>query len=97
MEIFHDVIEKSWEIRQLDAGWSDNRPLKQSQKIWLDAKFAESREQDDQWLADVMADFVRWLMLAYKKTLGEDKAISFGKPEFLHYLQMLSDFHEDLR
>ncbi len=97
VEIFHEVIEKSWAIRQLEAGWSDNSPLKQSQKIWLDAKFAESRELEDEWLADVMADFVRWLVFAYKKTLGEDRAIALGKPEFLHYLQVLSDFQEDLR
>jgi len=65
------VIEKSWTLRQLDAGWSEKTSLKQYQKTWLDSAYKAQREADDAWLNEVINEFARWIIFAYEKSIGQ--------------------------
>ncbi|MDD5266838.1 MAG: type I-F CRISPR-associated protein Csy1 [Methylococcales bacterium] len=91
------VTEKLWQLRQLEAGWSENTQLPTAQKIWLDAHYSEQRESDDGWLNEVIGDFARWFVFSYTKTIGKDQAISLGDIELAHFKQLLADYQEDLR
>jgi len=64
------VIEKSWTLRQLDAGWSEKTSLKQYQKTWLDSAYQVEREADEIWVNDVINEFSRWIIFAYEKSIG---------------------------
>jgi len=64
------VIEKSWTLRQLDAGWSEKTSLKPYQRIWLDSAYQMQRDADDTWLIDVINALARWIIFAYEKSLG---------------------------
>jgi len=68
--IITQVIERSWLLRQLDAGWSEKTALKQYQKIWLDSAYQEQRENDETWLNEVMNELSRWIIFAYEKSIG---------------------------
>jgi CRISPR-associated protein Csy1 len=91
------VMEKLWQLRQLKAGWSDKTALAQQQKIWLDARYSEQRETDDDWLNKILSDFARWIRFAYRKAIGEAQAIPLGDIELAHFKQLLTDYQEDLR
>lgn len=91
------VTEKLWQLRQLDAGWSANTALEQHQKIWLDNINAEQREAEDDWLNKVVADFARWIVYAYIKIIGKEKAIPLGDDELRHIKQLIAAYQEDLR
>ncbi|MDI1293271.1 MAG: type I-F CRISPR-associated protein Csy1 [Methylobacter sp.] len=91
------IIEKLWQLRQLDTGWSANTALEQHQKIWLDNTNAEQREAEDDWLNKVVADFARWIVYAYIKIIGKEKAILLGDDELNHIKQLIAAYQEDLR
>ena len=66
--IFERVIEKAWQIRQTEAGWSQkegyqNLPLEQ--KIWLDNFYQAERETDDEWLPKIKEKISRWFLSVY--------------------------------
>ena len=91
------VTEKLWQLRNLEAGWSDNTQLSTAQKIWLDEAYNEQREAEDDWLDEIIADFARWLLFAYIKNIGKEKTIPLGDDELRHIKQLLAVYQEDLR
>lgn len=69
--IFERVIEKSWQVRQTEVGWSQkegyqNLPLEQ--KIWLDNFYHDIREQDEDWLEKIKVTLSRWFLSVYVKS-----------------------------
>ncbi len=95
--IAKQVMEKVKRFRELEADWSEKTSLPQAQKIWLDAAFTEQRENESEWLDDVMSSFVRWFRIAYEKSVGKDKAIFMGDVELAHIKALITDMAEDLR
>lgn len=98
-QIFFLLIDRSWEVRYLPAGWSDSshyQALPHSQKIWLDQQYQEQREQDQAWLEDVKLSATRWFVTTYKKLLG-DRARPLTDIEFLNIRDLLDECEGGLR
>ncbi len=70
--VIDKVIERSWQLRQLDTGWSEKTHLPTYQKIWLDNAFLEERENTDDWLNLVIKELAHWFLDGYKKVIGKD-------------------------
>ena len=66
------MIETSWEFRKLEANWTKTTTLKQHQKIWLDTAYQQQREEDEAWLNELISEFARWFINAYKKNTGKE-------------------------
>jgi len=97
LQIVEQVMEKVWAIRERSGGWSETSALPPAQKIWLDAAHSEKRDSEDDWLDDIIVAVVSWLAIAYKKTVGEQKAIPIGDPESRAFRQLLDEHREILR
>jgi CRISPR-associated protein Csy1 len=97
LQIVEQLMEKVWAIRELPGGWSETSTLPPVQKLWLDAANAQRRDSEDEWLDEIIAAVVSWLGIAYKKTVGEQKAIPIGDPESREFRQLLTENREILR
>ena len=67
--IIDQVLQRVFSIRAYGVGWSEAehyQDLPKYQRIWLDDAHLEQREQQDDWLDDVVADFARWLLDTYE-------------------------------
>ena len=63
------VLQQAFRIRASGIGWSDKehyQVLPLAQRIWLDDKFIEQREQDEAWVEEIAGDFARWIINAYE-------------------------------
>jgi CRISPR-associated protein Csy1 len=92
--IIYQVADKLWQIRYLDAGWSSSdryQNLPQSQKIWLDQTYQDTRQQQTDWQDEIKKDLARWLSNSYKKSQG-DKALSIDADEYTpHFVRLIED------
>lgn len=68
--IIDRVLRRVFMIRvNGELGWSDTehyQSLKPAQRIWLDDAYAEQRQNQDDWLDDVVGDFARWILDSYE-------------------------------
>lgn len=67
--IIDSVLQQVFKIRTSGIGWSDKehyQVLPLAQRIWLDDKFIEQREQDEAWVEEIAGDFARWIINAYE-------------------------------
>jgi len=97
--IFFAVIDRSWEIRYLEAGWSDSdryTRLPKSQKLWLDQRYRHSEEKDEQWLEGIQDGLIRWFIQAYQNQLN-DKAYQLADYEFIELKKWLEECGEGLK
>jgi CRISPR-associated protein Csy1 len=97
LQIVEPLMEKVWAIRELPGGWSETSALPPAQRIWLDAANAQRRDSEDEWLDEIIVAVVSWLGIAYKKAVGEQKAIPLGDPESRAFRQLLTEHREVLR
>ncbi|MDO4204173.1 MAG: type I-F CRISPR-associated protein Csy1 [Selenomonadaceae bacterium] len=87
-ELTADIIDKVMQfvyaLRECEKDWSDreHNHLPRSQKIWLDKKYEEQRNQDDSWIEEVSTDFARWFFRTYEK-LHKDDHVKMGQEEML--------------
>lgn len=96
--IINQVIEQSWIIRQLEAGWSEteaHKSLPDYQKIWLDNARAADRETDDDWLEKVIAALGRWFIFAYEKNTRQ-KAPTLRDTELRHIKGIIEENKDGL-
>jgi CRISPR-associated protein Csy1 len=70
--VIDKVIERSWQFRQLDAGWSEKTSLPMYQRIWLDDAFLDEREKTYDWLNRVIKELSHWFIDGYRKVIGKD-------------------------
>jgi len=97
--IILQVVERLWMIRQLEPGWSESETytgLPTWQKHWLDQKYTDERENDDDWLDKVTDDLARWFLVSYGKIHG-DKAKKAGADELPHIKHIIIENKEGLR
>jgi CRISPR-associated protein Csy1 len=90
--VIDEIIERSWQIRQLDAGWSEKTNLPMYQKIWLDNAFLEERENSDDWLNRVIKELSHWFFDSYKKVV---KDAEFLGDEDLRHIRTLIEENQD--
>jgi len=98
--IINQVSDRLWMIRHIEPGWSDAenyQQLPEYQKIWLDQKYAETRETSTtDWLDAVKTGLARWFLNTYVKIMG-DKAIALGGDEIPHIKAMIDQCEEAVR
>ncbi|MEN9756197.1 MAG: type CRISPR-associated protein Csy1 [Pseudomonadota bacterium] len=69
------MVGRIWQLRQLEAGWSEKTQLPHYQKVWLDSLFTKERTKDESWLSLIVQDFVLWFVEGYKKTMGKEAKV----------------------
>ena len=70
------VLQQAFKIRASGIGWSDKehyQGLPLAQRIWLDDKFIEQRDQDQAWVEQIAGDFARWIINAYEHLCKESR------------------------
>lgn len=90
--VIDEIIERSWQIRQLDAGWSEKTNLPIYQKIWLDNAFLEERENSDDWLNRVIKELAHWFFDAYKKVIQDPELLG---DEDLRHIRTIVEENQD--
>jgi len=99
INLIHEVIDKSWDVRYLPAGWSDSeryKGLPKAQKYWLDQQYKEERQSDDAWLDKIKKELSRWFLNTYEKVL-EGQALRLSDYEFIELKQWLDDCEGGLK
>ena len=77
--IVDHVMLSVYKLREEEHGWSEQyRELPLAQKIWLDEFFADVREQQKEWHAEVSLSFARWLMHSYEKIMKDERILLGG-------------------
>ena len=97
--IYFELIDRSWQIRYLKAGWSDSdryQSLPKHQKYWLDQQYREQRMENTEWLDDIKESFVRWFISAYEKALDK-QAVKLTDYEFIELKHWLDEIEEGLK
>ena len=87
------VLQQVFKIRASGIGWSDKehyQGLPLAQRIWLDDKFIEQREQDQAWVEQIAGDFARWIINAYE-FLCKDNFILLGDDELRELVNLTEE------
>lgn len=101
-QIIFQIIDDSWKVRYLEAGWSlsDNyQRLPKIQKLWLDQKYREQRENDTEnveWLVDIKASIARWIINTYEEFYKDEKG-NYVDSEFRTLTKLMDDYEASLR
>lgn len=90
--VIDEIIERSWQLRQLDAGWSEKTNLPMYQKIWLDNVFLEERENSDDWLNRVIKELAHWFFDSYKKVIKDAELLG---DEDLRHIRTIVEENQD--
>lgn len=98
LDIFNEIIQKVWQIRSVEQGWSlrdrfDRLP--KPQKAVLDEHWQAERNDNDQYVELFLKDMARWIVLAYKKVLGT-QALSLNDDELRHVYMLIDKQKEAL-
>lgn len=98
-DILYQAIQKAWEIRYLDAGWSQSERyhnLPYYQKLWLDQYYRDSEDRQDHalWLDKVKDELAWWFQTSYKKQIGKEQHVELTDQE-LKYLRGFVDECEE--
>ncbi len=97
--IFFELIDRSWQVRYLEPGWSDSdryQSLPKSQKLWLDQQYREAEQKDETWLDNIEESVVRWFINAYEKMIGK-QALTLSDYEFIELKKWLQSCGEGLK
>lgn len=97
--IISQVIERMWTVRQFEQGWSEGElftNLPTYQKQWLDSKYAEEREENDEILEKITKDLARWFLVSYAKVI-RNKAKKVGAEHLARLEQIIDENKEGLR
>lgn len=92
--VIDEIIDRSWQIRQLDAGWSEKTNLPIYQKIWLDNAFLEERENSDDWLNRVIKELAHWFFDSYKKVIKDSELL--GDEDLRHIRTVIEENQDGL-
>ena len=95
------VVRLVKEMRGLGPGWSDSdtyRALPVWQKIWLDSRYAEIREdktENQEYLSNAQSYFAGWFIGSYKQSINSSKLL--GDADIDHIEKVLKSEQELLK
>lgn len=98
-QIIFQIIDDSWKVRYLEAGWSlsDNyQQLPKVQKLWLDQEYREQRQNDTEWLVEIKASIARWIINTYEKFYKDEKG-NYADSEFRTLIDLIDEHEASLR
>lgn len=81
--IIDHALQQAFKVRASAPGWSNSeyyQSLPLAQRVWLDEANLEQRENQDDWLEEVVADFGRWILDSYEY-LFKDTYTKLGDDE----------------
>lgn len=67
--VIDQVLQRAFSVRDYGPGWSATehyQSLPLAQRIWLDDAYLEQRQNQDDWLDEVVREFARWLLDSYE-------------------------------
>lgn len=87
-------------MREAPAGWSDHDghgDLPRAQRLWLDAKYADERKEDNTWIEEVSLFFGRWVNDSYAALLKQkkEKGDSLGDVGVRHFAAILEEMLQE--
>lgn len=97
--IIDQVIDVMWSIRNHEAGWSQTEHyshLPVHQKMWLDNRWLQERDDSDEWLNKVVEALSRWIVLTYNKVQGKHGS-PWRDDELLYVKTLVEQSREALR
>jgi len=96
--IIDRIIERMWLVREVaqEQFNSETTLLNKDQKVWLCADQIEKRENEDDWLDNLIEQVTRYIFNGYEKILGK-KAFMFSDSEFKHIHNLVIKNREALR
>ena len=92
--VLRQVIDRSWQIRFLEEGWSDSdyyKNLLLYQKLWLDQQYKDKRQDESEWLDAVKEGMARWFLNMYEKILGHN-AKPLSDEQIVQLRQMINKY-----
>jgi len=94
-----EIIKKMWEVREVESEqyYEKNSKLKRHQDIWLLAKFEDKRDEEDEWLDELVEDATHWILHSYKKVLGKLAIDINGTEELKDIRKIIEENEEGLR
>lgn len=101
-DVIQPIIEKMiaimWSIRQQPPGWSDRcDALPISQKKWLDEAYKQQREEDLDWLDEIISASSRWFVTTFKRFTQFSKIEhQLGDVEMAYFRKMMRKNKENL-
>ena len=92
-DVADEVLLYCCKLRAEGEGWSDREScskLPESQKIWLDDKYAEARK-DGQWIQEIADAFGRWFIKKYQSVTAAAKEapVVLGDAEMTFFAETL--------
>lgn len=90
--VIDKIIERAWQLRELEAGWSEKTNLPMYQRIWLDNAFLEERKSSDDWLNRVSKELAHWFFDAYKKVIKDAELLG---DEDLRHIRTIIEENQD--
>jgi CRISPR-associated protein Csy1 len=72
--IIDQVLQRAFIVRAYSTGWSaaeHYQSLPLAQRIWLDDAYIDQRENQEDWLEDVVGSFTRWILDTYEYLFKE--------------------------
>lgn len=98
LDVFNEIVQKIWQIRAIEQGWTlleRFERLPKPQKIILDENWENERNDNEQHLDAFLKDMARWIILAYKKVLG-NQALALNDDELKHVYDLIHEQREAL-
>lgn len=96
--IFDEIVRAVWKLRSYDAGWSDGElynALPRFQKIVLDSKYNNAREEHEAELEMFLVNIARWIIEGYKAT-AKNNASLLADQELGYIVRVVSEKKEAL-
>ncbi|MBO9489122.1 type I-F CRISPR-associated protein Csy1 [Endozoicomonas sp. G2_1] len=98
LSIIDRIVEHAWALRAVseEQYFEQTSTLSSAQKIWLCHDQAKTREQQGDWLEDIVKSVSNYIFFGYEKWIGK-QAIKFGDGEKKYIHQFVENNKEILR
>ena len=98
-QLVEKVIEQMWTVRLVEDEqyYEKQSKLKSHQKIWLLSEKSRKRDEEDNWLDELMGEISLWVFESYKKILKKSAIEINGRAELQDIRAIVEQSKEALR
>lgn len=97
--IFDWVYVRVWQLQEHSPGWSDENGVRLplSQKLWLDTKYLDDRDSNDEWAEEIASTLAHWTIVTYRKLRKiQGDAVPLGDVEERSFTKELHEYTRNL-